>query len=168
MPHVKITIENVECVNQHDRFGTDDVYWIRHIKCGPAIDPKYMDLTTIYMVQPPDFASSLPTMLDMASGQIKSFPPPTDILYENDCPFDHYVFGTMHLMEHSTPISDFIEKLLAWIGTILGLLATLVGGAILAGAAIAALLGGAVSTGIAWGEFWQPWEPRCSFCWARC
>jgi hypothetical protein len=133
MPHVKITVGDLKCVRQADRYGKDDVYWVANLRCGASVDQVHTNLTKLVFDR--DYDTSLPELASIGAGETGHFT--KQIVYDQDCPAGSYVFGTLHFMERDTPLANYFAK-------VAGLL-----GVIAVGLAIGAAIGFAVGFGLA-------------------
>jgi hypothetical protein len=143
---VTISIEEVKCVTKEDNTGSDEVYWISNIRCGPAVEGKYLDMTKIYVDS--EYSTSLPTMVKFKNGDTKNLPSP---VFDRNCPFDAFVYGTIHFMERDTPLSEVFSAILTAIAAIIGGIAGAIGLGVIGGVAYAAITGAAIAAGAAAG-----------------
>lgn len=99
MPRVLITIEDVKCNTKEDSTGDDELYWLSNIRCGPRVDP-VPQLGRIHNDQ--HFRTGRAGLIKITNGQTKRFAPPYNVLYDDNCPFDSYVFGVVCFMENDS------------------------------------------------------------------
>src|SRR5947209_20410006 len=71
MPHVRITVGDLKCIRQADRYGKDDVYWLSNLRQGPAVDDVHTRLGKLIFDN--DYDTSLPEMVEVGAGETVRF-----------------------------------------------------------------------------------------------
>jgi hypothetical protein len=116
MPHVRITVGDLKCIRQADRYGKDDVYWLSNLRQGPAVDDVHTRLGKLIFDN--DYDTSLPEMVEVGAGETARFA--KKVVYDQDCPTGSYVFGTLHFMERDTALSSYFATLMDSLGFVAG------------------------------------------------
>jgi hypothetical protein len=116
MPRVKITVGDVKCIRQADRYGKDDVYWLANLRHGPSVDQAHTDMAKL--IFDTHYDTSLPELLSIGAGETGRFT--KNVVYDKDVPAGSYVFGTLHFMERDTPMANYFAKVMGILGIIVG------------------------------------------------
>jgi hypothetical protein len=114
MARVRITVGDVKCVRQADKYGKDDVYWLANLRHGNAVDQAHSDMARLIFDK--HYDTSLPEMLSIGAGETSRFG--KNVIYDNDCPPGSYVFGVVHFMERDTPLANYFTKVMGVLGVI--------------------------------------------------
>ncbi len=119
MPRVRVSVGDLKCFRQADKYGKDDVYWLANLRHGPAVDDDHTDMAKL--IFDTHYDTSLPEMVQVGAGETTRFA--KDVIYDKDVPAGSYVFGTLHFMERDTPLANYMSKVFSILGVvIIGLL----------------------------------------------
>jgi hypothetical protein len=131
MPRVKVSVGDLTCTRQADKYGKDDVYWLANLRQGTAVDAAHTNMAKL--IFDTHYDTSLPEMVSIGAGETSRFS--KAVIYDKECAPGSYVFGTLHFMERDTPLANYFSKILGTIGVII----------------IGLLLGAAVGVGAGYG-----------------